>query len=514
MFRPVTVCCLALLSALPVDSSAQSPAAWSRTLPGSVVRMQPAPGGLSLIQTKAGLVAIDPATGRDVWTRPDVTEAVPVDGRDLLIATLPGGERVLDATTGRDRWAVDTLGLKTVRGTIGLPAQDLLLVYGESPDGGHALIAAAIADGTVRWRQTALYREPALLKHAPKMTYRSWLVDSETTIVLDPDDDGLVRLDLATGTVRWRLAEAALPSKGKPVALERAADHLLVRYDRRLFALAADAGTVAWTREENFPSPVAQVASTPSGLLVRGSHTVNAKGHVSWKPYLTLLDPSSGATLWTTEGTKFKGRSPFLLEGDTVTLALEEGVAAYELATGRERRVVAMKEFEGGEYPTSIERGDDGGLILRSSQNVRHFDAALSPTASVYLKAPGMSFMAKFAMVALAAAATTMSASMATPGQFYTVYSPDSAWLTAKFRATSLAARFTYVFCEEPGSHADRFALVRLDRATAQETGRLTFTDRSPSLLVDPATGAVILGDGTTLRGYQYAAAPEPAPRR
>lgn len=514
MSRSAVVWCLALISAAPTSSLAQTPATWSRTLPGTLVRMQPADGAVSLVQTKAGLLGIDPGTGRDVWTRPDVTTAAVVEGRALVIATTGGGERVLDLATGRDRWALASLGLKTVVGTIALPAQDLLLVYGEGSDGGHALVAAACDDGIVRWRQTALFKEPALAKRAPKMEYRTWIVDSETTIVLDPDDDGLVRLDLATGEVRWRVAESALPSKGKAVALDRAGAQVLVRYDRRLFALDAESGAVSWAREPQFPSPVAQLASSAPGLLVRGSHTVNGKGHISWKPYLALLNPATGATVWTTEGTKFKGRSPFLIDDGTITLALEQGIAAYDLATGRERQVVAMKKFEGGEYPTSIERERDGSLTLRSSQTVRRFDAALAPTAAVYLKAPGMSFMAKFAMVALAAAASTVSASMAAPGQLYSVFSPDLASINAKFGATTLVDRFAYVFTEEAGAHPDRFALVRLDRTTAADTGRLKFTDRSPSLIVEPATGLVIAGDGTTLRGYQYAAPAERAARR
>ena len=69
------------------------------------------------------------------------------------------------------------------------------------------------------------------------------------------------------------------------------------------------------------------------------------------------------------------------------------------------------------------------------------------------------------------------------------------------------------MFTEEAGAHADRFALVRLDRTTAADTGRLKFTDRSPSFIVEAATGLVIAGDGTTLRGYQYSAAETAAQR-
>ena len=37
------------------------------------------------------------------------------------------------------------------------------------------------------------------------------------------------------------------------------------------------------------------------------------------------------------------------------------------------------------------------------------------------------------------------------------------------------------------------FSLVRIDRETGKETGRLWFTDRSPSFRLDPATGVAVV---------------------
>jgi hypothetical protein len=67
--------------------------------------------------------------------------------------------------------------------------------------------------------------------------------------------------------------------------------------------------------------------------------------------------------------------------------------------------------------------------------------------------------------------------------------------LTARYKATVNAERFSHIFTEAADSDAKptRFSLVRIDKETGKETGRLWFTDRSPSFRLDPATGVAVV---------------------
>ena len=119
--------------------------------------------------------------------------------------------------------------------------------------------------------------------------------------------------------------------------------------------------------------------------------------------------------------------------------------------------------------------------------------------------------MAKFATVALLAVANGVSqglaAGLAAPGMPYTylVYGPGSnSALTAKFKASTDADQHRYVFTEEPGTAPARFALVRLDKSTGKDIGRVKFTDRSPLFRLDPATGFVVAADEARLYGLRF----------
>jgi hypothetical protein len=69
------------------------------------------------------------------------------------------------------------------------------------------------------WKQQGLYSDPALASKAHKIKYRRWLSDTENTVVLDPTDDGLTRLDLRSGQLLWRIAKTELDGEEDFAAL-------------------------------------------------------------------------------------------------------------------------------------------------------------------------------------------------------------------------------------------------------------------------------------------------------
>jgi outer membrane protein assembly factor BamB len=472
---------------------AQTPPLWRETLSAKAVAFDFTPFGSVVVQLKSGLFAVDPETGKHIWSRPDVTEHTIVSETPFAIVTTAAGQAVIDLESGQDRWKLASLGFSSVKGFVHLQPADLLLVYGEAPESAHMLIAARYKSGEIVWKQAALYATADLLPKARKIQYGAHILDTDRTVVLDPTNDGLIRLDLRSGELLWRIPENALDSGGDPLAMFIADGRIFGSHGRRLLAVSADEGKVIWTRKEKFPSAVAQLASTPEGLLVRGGGTVDTRGEASGEPYLALLDPATGTTKWTTEKTKFHGRSFFLVEDNAVVIALKEGVATYDLASGKTLSSTTLPKFSGNEDPCCLERFEGGRLLMWSSQNLRMLDSAGNPIYSIYFKAPGASFMAKLATVAVqAAVAGAVGAATSSP----VLYVPSSPIMTAKYKATIDARRFTYVFTESPGQGSTKFALVRIDKETGKETGRLWFAERSPSYRLDPASGiAVVIED-------------------
>jgi hypothetical protein len=494
----------AVVLAASVAAAHADPAVlWRDTPPARVKALDYTPLGSLLVQLETGLLAVDPETGKHLWSRADVTAYILLPGTSLAVVTTAGGHTVIDLESGQDRWRFAALGFSAVRGMVRLPPAGLILVYGETPESPHAIAAAAYESGEVAWTQAGLYATPALAPKARKVHYAAHALDTDHTAILDPTEDGLIRLDLRTGELLWRIPQDGLDSGRKPIAMFAADGRLFVSYERKLLAISTAEGRVLWTRRDKFPSPVVQLGSTPAGLLVRGAYNADGSGRPSWKPYLALLDPATGATKWTTEKTRFDGRSAFLLEDETITIAHRKGVATYDLASGAMTGGSGLPEFSGGEDPCCLERFEGGRLLVSSSQNLRMLDESGQPLYSIYLKAPGASFLAKLASTALLVAVSAASQAAAPPGGVY--YAPTSnPVLTMRHKATTDAERFTFIFTEAPGADRQRFALVRIDKETGLETGRLWFADRSPLFRLDPATGIAVVVENDTLVAMRF----------
>jgi outer membrane protein assembly factor BamB len=418
------------------------------------------------------------------------------------------GQTVIDLESGQDRWKLSSLGFSSVKGIVHLPERDLMLVFGETSESRHVMVAARYETGEVLWKQPGLYSTPVLASRAQKIKYGRRISDTENTVVLDPTDDGLTRLDLRSGQLLWRIAKTDLDGEDDFSALSAADGRIYASYDRKILAIDAETGKVLWIRKEKLPTPVFQVASTSQGLLLRGAYNLDGNGRASWHPYLALLDAATGATKWTTEKTEFQARSSFLLEDNAIVIALEKAVATYDLASGKVRNSVSMPEFTGGEDPCCLQRFEGGRLLVWSSQNLRMFDQSGKPLYSVYLKAPGASLLAKVATTALVLAVSSASYAAASPGGLY--YLPTRfPTLTARYRATVDAERFTYIFTEdpEPDAKPTRFSLVRIDKETGKQTGRLWFADRSPSFRLDPATGIAVVFEDDALFAVRFGSA-------
>jgi hypothetical protein len=279
-----------------------------------------------------------------------------------------------------------------------------------------------------------------------------------------------------------------------------------VAYDKKVLAIDAADGKVRWSRREDFRSRVAQMEMTPRGLLVRGAmEKTPMNKNRSWRPFLALLDAATGATVWTTEKEEFHGRSAFLVEGDRVVIALREGLAAFDLASGRVEKAMDRPRFEGGEEPCCVEPLGEDRYLLSSSQNLQVVDLREARTVyHAYFKAPGWSLLAKIGAVALVAAEGAAVAAVAPPG--YTMsLDPAYTMLTEKFKATVDASRYRYLFTEAPDAAGRAgFSVVRVDKETGKEAGRVWTEDRHPHYVVEPVTGTVVLATDRRLTASRF----------
>ena len=481
-------------------ADAQEAPIWRNPVATKVESYDFSPLGSLLVQAKtSGLVSLDPGTGKRLWSRPDVSEYDIVPGLPFLLVTGGLGATMIDLESGQDRWHFSRLGFSSVKGYAHVPRQNLMLVHGETAESPHVMVAVRYESGEVLWRQGGLYATPALAAKARKM-YTHVLLDTENTVVLDPTEDGLIRLDTRSGQLLWRIAKNELGGEDDFSTLFGAEGRVYAAHKKRLVAIDAKNGKVLWIRKESFRAPVIQLEPTPQGLLLRGLYDDERR---LWRPFLALLDPATGRTKWTTENSEFHGRSFFLVEGNSVVIALKAGIVTYDLASGSVIKSIAMPEFGGGEDPCCVRRYSDNRLFVWSSQNLRMFNESGTPVYSIYLKAPGASLLAKVASAALIGAAVGAAGYVGGPVVYPTAASRT---LSARYQATVNAERFTYVFTENPQSTATspRFSLVRIDKETGRETGRLRFADRSPSFLVDPATGIVVVLEDDALFAMRF----------
>lgn len=481
-----------------LGAASSAPAAetlWTRAFDHDVGRLVLADCGAVIAETPQGLMSLDLATGRTRWIRAEITklERVP-DGRHALVP-LDGIVVIVDLETGRNRWSTGGLTFTSVRGVIPVADLGVVLVFGASAQSAHTLMAVDLHSGEVRWRQDGLYAHGFKTDDVRDVTYsnRQPPLVAERLLVLDPTHDGLIALDAATGDLLWRTTKKMLEEPGAraegSAGLLVADGRVFVPHGKMLSALSATDGRLLWRSAQNLPSRVAQMELTPEGLLVRGSHEIRNR-EVKWHPYLMLLDPVSGAIRWSTTALpkKYDGRSPFLVENDRVVVALEEGLTSFDLATGAPGPLTSMREFRGSEVPLRLERLAGGRFLLASSQNARVLDLAGHVIYERYYSAPGPGTAEKVGWMTLFAAVAA------------TGITPPIAEFFARYKETASAGPHLFMLTDDPDpSGREGVSLVRIEKATGQETGRVWFTTRSPKYDLDPDAGLVVAADGSLL---------------
>ena len=499
------IVCFVVLAAGARTAGAQQPA-WRANIGADVKRLSLTVMGAVLVQTDQGVTAFAADSGTRLWSRPDLIEVAAIGDMPLGVGRSGNGLRLIDLTTGADRWDFAKLGMANPTGYVSVPSRGELLVYGPTAASPMTMLSAELDSGAVRWRQDSLLdpsrREAkpfALSQHAAPVLV------GDSSILLDADEAGLLNVRLADGAVLWRLPESAIDLD--KVSHVRVADGTIyVVRERTLFAVDPTSGAVRWKSQRELPYPMQPLTLAPSssGLVVGGAFM-----HTGWSTepriYLDLIDPSTGASRWA-KNIEIRGRSPFLLRGDTIFQAVTKGFRAFEAASGKVLSEGQFPELGGGEEPLLIEPLDDGDFVLISAQNLLR----VAPDGQVkyhrYLKAPGSSMLAKVAAVTAAVAVTAVTrANAGSTGGYYLIPTglPLDV-LQARYHATANANRYAYIYTGQTLEGGDGFDLVRFDKASGTEKGRVRLADRRPTYIVEPVSGTVVSVVGKELVAYRY----------
>jgi outer membrane protein assembly factor BamB len=482
---------------------AQSASLWTQKAASPIDSLTLTPLGSVLVLEKGGgLAAIDPLTGSKVWTRNGILSHAFASRTHVVLAESTSAFTAIDLETGRDLWSSASLPFTKIVEARLIGQDDAVLVVGSTPQTDHMLIAVDLVSGQERWRQTTLFSEtPQLAKKAKAIRYNEVLSDANA-LVLNPTYGGLIRLDLTSGAVLWRTSDKALsPTKalstgGAPML---AADgRLFIATGKTLAVVDAASGRLIAKRKKSFPTPIVQMALTSKGLLVRGTYTLaGAIQRHAWKSYLALVDPATGNSIWTTEGARpaLDVRSEFVVRDDGVLIALKKGLALLDLATGNVLKAATFPEFQDSDGPGRVEAAEDGTFFLTSGETTRRVDWNGRVLFDKYYKAPGVSMFAKFAM----AAAYGMAGYAIQP-----MLAPGLASVFSRQRAAADAEHFRYVLAEMAEAGSVRSALVRLDKTTGTEAGRVVFDERRPNYVLDSSTGIVIFATDQTLKAARF----------
>jgi outer membrane protein assembly factor BamB len=510
------------LVALASIAPARAEELWKLDTGGDIVFQRLTPLGSLLVSTEMNLRAVDPETGKTLWMRDDVKKLKECNYDEItdtpyglldLGDGVGGTQRrveVIDLETGQKKWDSSNLPMNSSQGLFQVPQKNMLLMMGMPKKGNKSvLVGVDIASGELKWQQDAVFTKPVqlfevrgsgkLFKRMSVEGNQQPVFDTENTAVLYLTEEGPVKIDLSTGQKVWvadklKGKEPPAPRNGY-ASIVKGEGVVFVPYGKSVQALDANSGAALWKEDHDFKSPVAQMQLVPQGLLVRGQPVMNDKGKMVGKPFIDLLDPKTGLSVWKKPFKDLDDATTFDVKGDQAYIAADGELFTIQLADGSSKSVAKYK-FKGSEVPTTLEVVD-GNYLLSSSQNMMMLDANGGQKYHCFYAAPGASGWAKLASTAAimavnaAAAGSAYSRAQATgETQHYTLITSNPT-LSKRFKASSNALSYCSILTSiEDGGHKGP-GLVKIEKASGKEAARVVLGDKTPEYEMDPIEGRV-----------------------
>ncbi len=512
--KPIPLISVAVL-VFPLEAvQAQETPLWRYTTTEKISFYQVTPLGDLMVGTKEEVVALDPETGDVRWSRNDILKKPgglvinpglfpgaafdPIPFSPYGVVRTNDGIVMIDLGTGETLWDSTAVPLDKVRGHLTVPRHNMLLVYGETPESKRTLVAVDIATGEVGWRQDTLFRRSSPnLQRINSLRSLSGqqppLVDTDSTFILNLSKDGPMRIHSHTGELLWRLdlkKDPPLLREGyAPMSYDSGV--LFVPYEKKLVAVNTNDGSVIWDRRRNFRSRVAQMKLTPHGLVVRGRKPDEedpAKPGSDF--FIDLVDLATGTSTWEREFKDLKINTPFIVHGDGIFVTRREEFVVLDYADGSSLKLAEF-EFEGpGENPKNVEIVG-ANFLLSANQNFFSVNRSGAVQYHSYFESPGRSLLEN---VAILASATAMARAEGDSVVYVraAMEEGDESW--SRFQNAEHSVNFAYVYTKQPDSSGhEGFSLVKLDKRSGEEVGRVWIDERRPDYVLDWMSGFVFV---------------------
>ncbi len=482
--------------------------AWSVKL-GEIQFQKVSSLGSLIVSHSKGLTALDPATGKVIWERPDLVKFKECNFDEIEntpYALLDGKQfEVIDLETGKPKWDSSKLPFRNSQGQFQVAHKRLLVVFGTVKAGQKpTLVAVDTETGQIKWQQDKLFDKYLLLhevKGSGKVFKRMSVAANqppafpdENSMVLWVTEDGPVCIDLETGAKKWTCAGL----KGKtPAALAYgfcpmfAKDGVIyIPYEKSLQAIDAATGALLWAKEKDFRGRPVQIAMASAGVVVRGAPFVKEDGKPAGKPFIDCLNPKTGESVWPKPFKDLEDATSFDMKGDHLYICADGEMHQVALTNGTDQ-ILARFKFKEHEVPSDLELLEDGSMLLTSSQTILRLDASGKETARAYFEAPSTSGWAKLGAGLLTAAVNAAAAGSAydraqRTGMDQTYYLSSNPLLGKRFRASTQSATSLYVLTMVPGSDGHKVSgIARVERLTGKVLSTAALNEKTPVYEVD-----------------------------
>lgn len=316
-------------------------------------------------------VATPAGLDRERWQLTMPATSVQAAGRYLVVGE-PAGVRVLDATTGHERWFYHRLDLRTR--AVGLTGDGRTAVVVYESGSGVLAVALDVATGGVRWRQ----RHDTTARRIWRVDRLVPAGDTVVTVPLGGAPGDVIALDLATGDARWSwrperddgactVHDAA--ATGAVVALAMRCPRDGVVRDA-VVALSTVDGKHRWTWEPQYGTGLARgddpsVAATGGGFLV--GYGQFPRTALDGSPVL-LRAPRAGAVLDATSGAvraSYQAPGRFAAVLPNTALYLGDQAVAVDVTSGETRWTKPLSVLREGQPLAAAGLDGTGYLLLR-----------------------------------------------------------------------------------------------------------------------------------------------------
>lgn len=481
--------------------------------------------GTLLVSHAGGLAALDPATGKPLWERPDLKKfkECNLDEIENTPYVLLDGKQfeVIDLATGQKKWDSSKLPFKNSLGQIQVANKRMLIVFGLPKAGAKPMAVALDTEtGEIKWQQDKLFDKPLKLyevKGSGKV-FKRFSIDGnqpaafpdEDSMVLWLTEDGPICVDLATGARKW----VCTGLKGKDPAgltdgfcgMWAREGAIYVPYEKSLQAIDAKTGALLWAKEKDFRGRPVQMGWSAAGLVVRGS-SYQEEDKVKGKPFIDCLDPKTGVSVWPKPFKDLEDATSFDMKGDHLFICADNELHQVGLAQGTDQ-ILAKFKFKEHEVPSTLELLDDG-YLLTSSQTLLKLDPSGKEQMRAYYEAPSVSGWMKVGVGLLTAAVNAAAASSAYDraqryGTDQTYYLASNPTLGKRFRATQESAKYMYILTSVEEGGKKKAGIARVDRATGKVTSSVQLGDKTPRYEVDEYEGILyFLSEDDVVQAYK-----------